>query len=195
MFRIGEKYYSEEGANTYWAGAIDEFRVTKAARWTGETFTVPAAPAAASQDQPDFTKLAQSFEVTADNGANVEKAQLYLKKTGTLSDAAMTVRVETDDGGKPSGNLASAGHTATLDKSALGTDYALHGASFTGGDAAKLDKGTYWLVAETGGGSAGFCRTAVCSTPKTCARAAWDASASATRGGRARPSTGSLRSW
>ena len=88
------------------------------------------------------------FEIAEDD-SDVDKARLYLKRTGEFSTSTLTVRVETDDGGKPSGNLASAGHAGALDKKDVGTEYALHSVAFSGDDAAKLDKGTYWLVLDT----------------------------------------------
>ena len=92
-----------------------------------------------------YDKLAQSFEVTGTQ--TLASVDLYLKKVGSPT-GTMTLRVETDSAGSPSGTLADANLTATLAESGLGTSYA--DATFTFGTPASISGSTtYWLVLST----------------------------------------------
>ncbi len=90
-------------------------------------------------------KLAQSFEVTGTQ--TVASADLWLKKVGSPA-GTMTLRIETDNSGEPSGTLADANLTTTLAESGLGTSYA--DATFTFSTPASISGSTtYWLVLST----------------------------------------------
>jgi hypothetical protein len=92
-----------------------------------------------------YDKLAQSFEVTGTT--SLASVDLYLKKIGSPT-GTMTLRVETDSAGSPSGTLADANLTATLAESSLSTSYA--DATFTFGTPASISGSTtYWLVLST----------------------------------------------
>lgn len=88
-------------------------------------------------------KLAQSFQLSS--AGEVRKARLNLSKTGSLSGDTLTLRVETNDGGDPSGTLADANATATLDADTVGAVLADYVFTFT--DTFALSGSTtYWLV-------------------------------------------------
>jgi hypothetical protein len=90
-------------------------------------------------------KLAQSFEVTGTQ--TVASVDLRLKKTGGPG-GTMTLRIETDNSGEPSGTLADANLTTTLAESGLGSSYA--DATFTFSTPASISGSTtYWLVLST----------------------------------------------
>jgi hypothetical protein len=90
-------------------------------------------------------KLAQSFTVTGTQ--TVATVDLWLKKVGTPT-GTMTLRIETDNSGDPSGTLADANLTTTLAESGLGTSYA--DATFTFSTPASISGSTtYWLVLST----------------------------------------------
>jgi len=90
-------------------------------------------------------KLAQSFELSS--GETVDKARLWLKKTGSPT-GTMTLRIETDSAGDPSGTLADANATVTVAESSLGTSYGWAEFDF-GTDFALSGSTTYWLVLST----------------------------------------------
>ena len=89
--------------------------------------------------------LAQSFQL--DDDAWVSKALLYLAKTGSPG-GTMTLRIETDSSGSPSGTLAHTNATTTLAESGLGTSYALETFEFATGFYLSGST-TYWLVLST----------------------------------------------
>ncbi len=90
-------------------------------------------------------KLAQSFEVTGTQ--TVETVDLWLKKVGSPT-GTMTLRIETDNSGEPSGTLADANLTTTVAESGLGTSYA--DVSFTFSTPASISGSTtYWMVLST----------------------------------------------
>lgn len=99
--------------------------------------------AATFTDGPD--KLGQSFQVTGTQ--TVKTVDLYLKKVGSPA-GTMTLRIETDSAGSPSGTLADANLTTTLAESSLSTSYA--DVTFTFSTAASISGSTtYWLVLST----------------------------------------------
>lgn len=122
----------------------------------GQDRTVVLEQYASGQDQnaalqytgggPLKEKLAQSFQLDADSW--VKSAQLYLRKTGSPT-GTLTLRIETDSGGSPSGTLAHANATTTLAESSLETTaYAFEQFVFSTGF--YLDASTtYWLVLST----------------------------------------------
>lgn len=91
------------------------------------------------------TELAQSFTLV--DTANVGSITLMLKKTGTPA-GTLTMRLETDAGGVPSGVLVDAIATGTLAESSLTTFYSTY--TFTFSDGVSLTGGlAYWIVLET----------------------------------------------
>lgn len=95
---------------------------------------------------PTGQKLGQGIQVPVDTW--ITHAELYLRKTGSPA-GTMTLRVETDSAGAPSGTLVHANATATLAENGLiTTAYELKTFTFTGGF--YLDASTqYWLVLST----------------------------------------------
>lgn len=95
-------------------------------------------------DSSTSKRAAQSFKVNTANGSSVgiNGAWVRLKKNaGTTTE--LTVRIETDQGGQPSGTLAHASATGTI-AAITSTTYAYYEALMTG---AELTPGvTYWIV-------------------------------------------------
>jgi len=89
--------------------------------------------------------LAQSFEVTGTQ--TVKTVDLWLKKTGSPT-GTLTLRIETDNAGEPSGTLAHANLTTTLAESSLSASYGDMTFAFSTG--ASISGSTpYWLVLST----------------------------------------------
>lgn len=93
-------------------------------------------------------RAAQSFKMSQYNNTqtvNLTRIALQLKKnTGTTTD--LTVRIETDNNGTPSGTLVSAGATATI-SAFTETSYIWKMANFT--SAVELTGNTsYWIVVQ-----------------------------------------------
>lgn len=88
-------------------------------------------------------KIAQSFQLSS--AGDVRKARLYLKKSGTLTGKTITLRVETDSGGDPSGSLVDANATASMDADTIGASYAEYTFTFDGAFS-LAGSTTYWLV-------------------------------------------------
>lgn len=90
-------------------------------------------------------KLAQSFQIGS--ASNITGAKLYLKKVGAPT-GTMTLRIETDNAGDPSGILADANATITFTEASLTTNYVLETFAFAA--TFSLASGTsYWLVLST----------------------------------------------
>ena len=90
-------------------------------------------------------KLAQSFQITA--GSSVTGVKLYLLKVGAPV-GSMTLRIETDNAGSPSGNLADANASRVMAEADLGAAYALEDFEFA--TAPSLSAATtYWIVLST----------------------------------------------
>ncbi|MEP7284328.1 MAG: hypothetical protein ABI947_01010 [Chloroflexota bacterium] len=89
-------------------------------------------------------KLAQAFTPTV--SGNINKAFIWLRKTGSPT-GTITLRIETDSGGLPSGVLANAALTNTFAESGLTTSYA---STFFPFATTSLPAGqVYWLVIST----------------------------------------------
>jgi len=88
-------------------------------------------------------KLAQSFTIS--DTTTIIDTELYLRKVGSPT-GTMTLRLETDSSGSPSGTLAHANATITVDEAGLSTSYG--DISFNWTDF-SLAAGTYWLVLST----------------------------------------------
>jgi hypothetical protein len=89
-------------------------------------------------------KLAQSFKISAP--ASVSRVRLYLKKTGAPV-GALTLRIETDSAGDPSGVLVDSVATTTFSEASLTTSYALIDFNYTRFD--LVSDTTYWMVLST----------------------------------------------
>ena len=77
---------------------------------------------------------------------DIETASLYLRKVGTPT-GTLTLRIETDSAGEPSGVLAHASATTTLAESSLTTSFV--DTLFTFPASFNLAIGTYHLVLDT----------------------------------------------
>jgi len=90
---------------------------------------------------------AMSFQLSATQAkSKIKEIQLYLKKaTGTPGN--ITVRVETNNAGAPSGTLADANATTTI-SSFTDTSYGWRVASFANSFSLSAST-TYWIVAKT----------------------------------------------
>lgn len=134
-------YWQASAMSTY-ANGVAKYSLDAGSTWTSYgdlqcAFTITAPTT--------YDKLAQSFEVTGTQ--TLTSVDLYLKKVGSPT-GTMTLRVETDSAGSPSGTLADANLTTTLAESGLGTSYA--DATFTFGTPASISGSTtYWLVLST----------------------------------------------
>ncbi|MCM2338873.1 MAG: hypothetical protein NDI62_00225 [Burkholderiales bacterium] len=100
------------------------------------TYNVAFGNASATQD------IAQSFQVSVESPLN--KIQLYIKKTGTPSNA--TVKIVNDNAGNPGTTILA---TGTLTASLVTTSYGWVDVTFNSNP--LLDTGvTYWLVVDAG---------------------------------------------
>ncbi len=87
---------------------------------------------------------AQSFQIPSTSTIN--KVSLYLYKDANVPTDDLTVRIETDSSGSPSGTLANANATTTIAPASVGTDVAFVDATFS--TTFNLTGGTtYWLKA------------------------------------------------
>lgn len=111
--------------------------------WTLDTYDLACAFTTSALVEKD--KLAQSFELSA--GATVDTAKLWLRKIGSPS-GTMTLRVETDSSGAPSGTLADASATVTVNEATLSTSYGWITFDFAT-DFALSSSTSYWLVLST----------------------------------------------
>jgi len=94
--------------------------------------------------QGDEIDAAQSF--TPSVSEKLIKVSLYLKKFGSPGDK--TIRILTDNGGKPSKNLVSAGAYGTLVASKISTNYGWVDTAIV--TPPNLSAGTkYWIVVDT----------------------------------------------
>lgn len=99
-----------------------------------------------SGDSPVKTKLAQSFQISSVGWIN--SARLYLRKVGSPT-GTLTLRIETNNSGSPSGTLAHANATTTINEADLDdSQYVME--RFTFGTGFYLAASTtYWLVLST----------------------------------------------
>jgi NedA-like, galactose-binding domain len=89
-------------------------------------------------------KLSQSF--TLASAQNIGSVSLYLRKVGIPTGTTLSVRIETDSAGDPSGTLAHANATQTMLESDLSTNFADVLFTFT---TFNLASGTYHIVVST----------------------------------------------
>jgi len=95
------------------------------------------------------TYVAVGAPFTTSATYTVDKVTLNMSKTG--SPTSVTVRIETDSSGSPSGSLAHANATDTLSAAGISSQ-AWHDFDYTN---FSLSAGTYWIVAIVNGGSSG----------------------------------------
>lgn len=91
------------------------------------------------------TKLAQSFTIASTT--TVDTVKLWLKKVASPA-GTMTLRIETDSAGSPSGTLANANATVTVAESSLSTSYGWITFDFAT-NFSLTGSTTYWLVLST----------------------------------------------
>jgi len=132
---------SVAGTSTYANGAFYWF--VNAGPWGTDTRDHPATITTSSLSAK--SKLAQSFQIASN--ATIHAAAIYLEKVGSPT-GTMTLRIETDSDGSPSGTLLNANATITVAESGLGTSYALTTFDFYP-DFAATASTSYWLVLST----------------------------------------------
>lgn len=93
----------------------------------------------------EYDKLAQSFQISSTS--TIDKVTLWLKKVGSPA-GTMTLRIETNNAGSPSGTLADANATVTVAESSLTTSYGAITFNFAT-DFQLTGSTTYWLVLST----------------------------------------------
>ena len=94
-------------------------------------------------------KLAQSFQIGS--SSTVSSFEAWLKKTGTPT-GNLSVTIETDAAGSPSGSAVANGTSASVAESGVGASYAWH--EFTFSTPPSLSSGTpYWGVLDSTSGS------------------------------------------
>lgn len=141
---------------TYWLSlAADKFPTSFYISWSdvysGGYMSLSSNGGSSWNDQPERdmqfkvhfsqVKRAMSFNYSGAGSYSVAYVRLYMKAGGTVTP---TVRIETDDGGKPSGTLAHANATKTLDGNDVETSFKWVRVDFTD---FSLTKGTtYWIV-------------------------------------------------
>lgn len=94
--------------------------------------------------QPD-SQLAQSFQVTGTT--SVSSVRLWLKKVGSPT-GNLTVKIQTNSAGSPSGTTVTNGTSATVAASTLATSYGWIEFAFST-NPSLTGSTTYWLVLET----------------------------------------------
>ncbi|MDQ7027564.1 MAG: choice-of-anchor R domain-containing protein, partial [Anaerolineae bacterium] len=123
----GNRAYSSNGGTSWTTDAVDH------------TFTVTTS-AVTSNDS-----LAQGVQVSS--VTNVKSVKLWLRKSGTPA-GNLTVKIETDSSGSPSGTVVTNGTSATVAASSLATSYGW--IEFTFSTPPSLSASTqYHLVLET----------------------------------------------
>lgn len=111
--------------------------------WSAQTIDMASTYTTSAVANKD--RLAQSFQI--DSAATLDLVKLYLRKWGSPS-GTLTLRVETDSSGSPSGTLVNANATVDVAESGLGTSLALVDFDFSTNF--PLSGSTpYWLVLST----------------------------------------------
>lgn len=110
--------WSRDNGNPY-ASGVRWYSTNSGSSWTSQAGNdLDCAVVTSTASVGD--KLSQSFQVTGDQSIGVIK--LYLKKVGAPT-GTLTLRVETDTTGSPSGTLADVNATVTLAEDTLATSY------------------------------------------------------------------------
>ena len=130
------RYYRFNVTGTQSAGNINvaEIQLIEGATWTvGDS------------------KLAQSFQVTG--ATTVDAVGLWLKKVGAPT-GNLTVKIQTDSAGSPSGTTVTNGTSSTVAASTLSTSYGMIAFDFSTNPTLSGST-TYWLVLETADSDSG----------------------------------------
>lgn len=135
-------YQIIRSTSSSYAGGSMEYSTDGGSSWTSTSFDLEMTVTISVITEKD--KLAQSFQVAASTAGT---AQLYLKKVGSPT-GTMTLRVETDSAGSPSGSLVHANATATVSESSLSTSYGDIDFAFAG-SFSLAGSTDYWLVLST----------------------------------------------
>lgn len=90
-------------------------------------------------------RLGQSFQISSTG--TVDQVKLWLRKVGAPS-GTLTLRIETDSSGSPSGTLANAAATVTVAESSLATSYGWIAFDFAS-NFSLTGTTLYWLVLST----------------------------------------------
>ena len=91
-----------------------------------------------------YDRIAQSFQISSSDTLN--DVAIYLRRVGS-PNGTLTIRIETDNAGSPSGTLADSNATATLSEAGLGASYGMVTVNFT--DFAISGSTKYWIVVST----------------------------------------------
>jgi len=127
------------------AYSSDEWRINITAANGGSNFGIYEMEMMEAATTSNDSELAQSFEVTGSQ--TVGTVDLWLKKVGSPT-GNLTVEIQTDSTGEPSGTAISNGTSGTVAASTLTTSYA--DITFTFGTPPSLSGSTtYWLVLKT----------------------------------------------
>ena len=136
-------YQWQRSTSSVYADGIFVFSLNGGSSWT--PFGADCACSFTISATGELDELAQSFEVTGSQ--EVATVKLWLKKVGSPT-GTMTLRIETDNTGEPSGTLADANLTVDVAESSLGTSYA--DITFTFSTPASISGSTtYWIVLST----------------------------------------------
>ena len=141
-----------QSTNVTWTWAVQSatyangqrgYSINDGLTWTLDTVDCACAFTTSAIVEKD--ELAQSFQLSA--GATVDTAKLWLRKVGSPS-GTMTLRIETDSSGDPSGTLADANATVTVNEATLTTSYDWIAFDFAT-NFALSGSTSYWLVLST----------------------------------------------
>lgn len=134
--------WAGQGSSVY-AGGFGAFSTNGGSSWSAQSVDYAATFTIEAPSGND--KLAQGFQVTGTQ--TIGSVTLWLKKTGSPT-GTLTLRIETDNSGDPSGTLADNDLTTTVSESSLGTSYA--DVTFTFSTPASISGSTqYHLVLST----------------------------------------------
>lgn len=141
---VVNNHWSWQGANPGAAAGSAQIQ-DDAGAWNalGGTWDVQCTITTAALTVRD--KLAQGFQIGTN--ATVDRVNLWLRKVGSPT-GTMTLRIETNSAGSPSGTLANAAASVTLAESGLGTSYASATFNFAT-DFGLLAATQYWVVLST----------------------------------------------
>lgn len=133
--------WQAQGSSSY-ADGVSKFSADSGASWTANAGDCQMAITTVALTTGQ--KLVQTIELTST--VRVSRLGLYLRKIG-LPTGTMTLRIETVNGGNPTGVLAHANATATISEASLTTSYAEYFAIFS--DFFDLEPDDYALVLST----------------------------------------------
>lgn len=118
------------------------YNETKSLKMETESFTTEGSTATIGNNDTTQVRLAQPFQLEA--SGNVSSVELNVSSGVSDPTADITVRIETDSSGSPSGTLVSAGATSVIpDFNSQTVSY--RSATFSG--LSLSANTTYWIVA------------------------------------------------